>query len=102
MDSIRHRNLHLLHGRVGISIAQIVRRGNDLVEMILKYKRSPDYYFSFLTQDTVTTTLETTFDVFSERTIGLPHAIYELASDRSTSVASDVLLVQNVPEVHSI
>ncbi|KAL5496430.1 hypothetical protein EMCRGX_G012710 [Ephydatia muelleri] len=54
------------------------------------------------TNDTITTTLETTFDAFNERTIGLPHAIYELASDQSTSVASDVLLVQNVPEVHSI
>ena len=41
----------------------------------LKYKRS-EYYFSFLTQDTV---LDTTYDAFSERTIGLPHAIYELA-----------------------
>ncbi|KAL5457434.1 hypothetical protein EMCRGX_G034693 [Ephydatia muelleri] len=48
-------------------------------------------------KDTITTTLETTFDALNERTIGLPHAIYELASDRSTSVASDVLLVQNVP-----
>ena len=56
----------------------------------LKYKRSADYYFSFLTQDTITTTLETTFDAFSERTVGLPHAIYELASDRLTPVASDV------------
>ena len=68
----------------------------------LKYKRSADYYSSFLTQDAITTTLETTFDAFSERTIGLPHAIYELGSDRSTSVASDILLIQNVPEVHSI